>query len=203
MRIQAVIFDIGGVLSLYHDFETYFKWERQFELPKMQLLKIIYDNPASRQAMLGKATVTDVWEEVGRQLKLPPDTLQKLQEDIWNGYRWNTELLDFARSLKPNYKTGILSDAWADARESMRSVINTDLFDVVVFSAEEGVLKPDPTLFQRAVERLGVKPEEAIFLDDRESNVQGAEAFGMHGVHFTETNKAIEDIRNLLQDPVE
>lgn len=200
MTVKAVIFDIGGVLSVYHDFETYFKWEGQLKLPKGNLFKIIYDNPVSRQAMLGKATVAEVWEEVGRQLNLTPDELGRLQEDIWNGYRWNTELLDFVRSLKPDYKTGILSDAWADSRESMVDVITPDLFDAIVFSAEEGVLKPDPTLFQLALDRLGVKPEEAILLDDREANIQGAREFGMHGVHFTETNKAIEDIRNLLQD---
>lgn len=198
MSIQAVIFDIGGVLSVYYDFETYFKWEQQLELPKMQLLRIIYDNPVSRQATLGEATVADVWEEVGRQLELPPDELRKLQEEIWNGYRWNTELLDFIHSLKPDYKVGILSDAWADARESMGDVVNKDLFDAIVFSAEEGLQKPDPGLFQCAIERLGVKPEEAILLDDREANVQGAQEFGMHAVHFTETNKAIEDIKALL-----
>jgi epoxide hydrolase-like predicted phosphatase len=201
MHFQAVIFDIGGVLSVYHDFEVYFKWEGQLKLPKGNLFKIIYDNPVSRQAMLGKATVADVWEEVGKELSLPPDQLQKLQGDIWNGYRWNTELLDFVRSIKPDYKTGILSDAWADSRQSMVDVITPDLFDAIVFSAEEGVLKPDPVLFQKALDRLGVKPEEAILLDDREANVQGAREFGMCGVHFTETNKAIEDIRSLLQDP--
>lgn len=200
MPIQAIIFDIGGVLSVYHDFETYFKWEQQLKLPQGNLFKIIYDNPVSRQAMLGKATVADVWEQVGKELNLPPDGLQKLQEDIWNGYRWNSEMLDFVRSLKPDYKTGILSDAWADARESMEDIINKDLFDAIVFSAEEGVLKPDPVLFQRALEHLGVKPEEAILLDDREANIQGAQEFGMRGVHFTETNKAIEDIKSLLQD---
>jgi putative hydrolase of the HAD superfamily len=201
MHIQAVIFDIGGVLSIYHDFETYFKWEQQLELPKGQLLKIIYDNPVSRQATLGKATVADVWEEAGKQLNLPPDELQKLREDIWNGYRWNTELLDFIRSLKPDYKTGILSDAWADAREGMGDVVNEDLFDAIVFSAEEGLQKPDPKLFQQAIERLGVSAEEAILLDDREANIEGAREFGMHGVHFTETDKAIEEIKALLQGP--
>ncbi len=201
MRIQAVIFDIGGVLSIFIDFETYFKWEQQLKLPKGQLLKIIYDNPVSRQATLGKATVTDVWEEAGKQLNLPANELQKLREDIWNGYRWNTELLDFIRSLKPTYKTGILSDAWADARESMGDVISEEIFDAIVFSAEEGMQKPAPALFQRALDRLGVKAGEAILLDDREANVQGAQAFGMHGIHFTETNKAIEDIKGLLQGP--
>jgi epoxide hydrolase-like predicted phosphatase len=201
MPIRAIIFDIGGVLSLYHDFETYFKWEQQLELPKMQLLRIIYDNPVSRQATLGNATVADVWEEVGRQLQLPPNELRKLQEDIWKGYRWNTELLEFIRSLKPDYKTGILSDAWADARESMGDVVNKDHFDVIVFSAEEGLQKPDPALFRRAVERLGVKAEEAILLDDKEANVEAAREFGMRGVHFTETNKAIADIQALLQGP--
>jgi putative hydrolase of the HAD superfamily len=199
MRIQAIIFDIGGVLSLYHDFKSYYKWEQQLNLPKGSLFKILYENPVSQQATLGKATTQEVWDEAGRQLNLPPDELQKLKDDIWNGYEWNTELLDFIRSLKPNYKTGIISDAWSDAREGMEDKINGELFDVIVFSAEEGVQKPHPDLFRRALTLLEIEPQEAIFLDDREKNIEGAQMVGMHGVLFTETNKAIEDINSLLQ----
>ena len=199
MTIQAIIFDIGGVLSEYHDFRAYFKWEKQLGLEKGGLFKMLYENPVAQQATRGKATVAEVWEEVGRQVKLPPDELQKMQDEIWAGYRWNTEFLDFVRSLKENYKTGVLSDAWSDAREGMGHIINEDLFDVIMFSAEEGIQKPDPEIYRRALQRLDIKPEETIFVDDREKNVEGARQIGMHAVLFTETSKAIEDIKALLQ----
>lgn len=199
MSIQAVIFDIGGVLSQYTDFKTYLKWEQQLKLPQGELFKIMYENPVSQLATLGKATIDEVWKEIGRQIEILPAELSKMQAEIWSGYEWNTPMLDFARSLKPDYKTGILSDAWADAREGMADVINNDLFDVIVFSAEVGMQKPNPEIFRLALSRLEVEPQEAIFLDDRQKNVEAALSIGMHGLLFTETQQAIQDIKHYLQ----
>ncbi|KPK21345.1 MAG: hypothetical protein AMK69_21945 [Nitrospira bacterium SG8_3] len=199
MHIHAVVFDIGGVLSQYTDFKTYLKWEQQLGLPPKGLFKIIYENPVSQQATLGNATIAEIWQEVGRQLELSPAELRKMQEEIWSGYEWNTQMLDFIRSLKPNYKTGVLSDAWADAGEGMADVINHDLFDVIVFSSEVGMQKPDPEIYRLTLSRLKVEPQETIFLDDRERNVDGALSVGMHGLLFTETHQAIEEIKRLLQ----
>ena len=199
MHIHAVVFDIGGVLSQYTDFKTYLKWEQQLRLPPKGLFKIIYENPVSQQATLGNATIAEIWQEVGRQLDLSPAELSKMQEEIWSGYEWNTQMLDFIRSLKPDYKTGVLSDAWADAGEGMADVINHDLFDVIVFSSDVGMQKPDPEIYRLTLSRLKVDPQETIFLDDRERNVDGALSVGMHGLLFTETHQAIEEIKRLLQ----
>jgi putative hydrolase of the HAD superfamily len=203
MPVRAVIFDIGGVLSQYTDFETYLKWEQRLGLPQKGLFKIIYENPISQQATLGKATIAQIWEEVGRQLDLPTAEVSKMQAEIWSGYEWNTPMLDFVRSLKPDYKTGALSDAWADASEGMVDVINHDLFDVIVFSADVGMQKPSPEIYRLTLARLQVEPQEALFLDDREKNVDGARSVGMHGLLFTETQQAIQDINHLLSDHAE
>lgn len=198
MTIRAVIFDIGGVLSLYTDMKTYLKWEQKLGLPKKGLFDILYQSKVSKLATLGKATVDEVWEDLGQQCNLSPEELNIMRDEIWAGYEWNTELLDYIRSLKPKYKTAIVSDAWSDARESMQGFINNDTFDVIVFSAEVGVQKPAPEIFERALSQLGIAPQEAIFVDDREKNIVGANQLGMHGVFFTDTQKAIEDIENLL-----
>ncbi len=198
MSIQAVIFDIGGVLSQYSDFKTYLKWERKLGLPEKGLFKIIYENPVSQQATLGNATIAEIWAEVAKQLDLTQAEVSKMQAEIWSGYEWNTQLLDFVHSLKPDYKTGVLSDAWADAREGMAEVINHDLFDVIIFSAEVGLQKPNPEIFHLALSRLEIEPQEAIFLDDRQKNIDAAQDLGMHGLLFTETQQAIQDITHLL-----
>ncbi len=198
MTIRAVIFDIGGVLSQYSDMKTYIKWEKKLGLPQKGLFDILYESKVSKLATLGKATVDDVWEDLGQQCNVSPEELNIMREEIWAGYEWNTELLDYTRSLKPKYKTAIVSDAWSDARESMQGTINNDIFDVIVFSAEVGVQKPAPEIFERALSQLGIAPEEAIFVDDREKNIVGANQLGMHGVLFTDTQKAIEAIDKLL-----
>ena len=197
-KIKCVIFDIGGVLSLYTDMRTYFKWEKKLDLPQKGLFNILYESKVSKLATLGKATTDEVWEDLGRQCNVSSEELKILREEIWAGYEWNTELLDYIRSLKPKYKTAIVSDAWSDARESMQGTINNDTFDVIVFSAEVGVQKPAPEIFQYALSKLGIAPEEAIFVDDREKNILGADQLGMKGVFFTDTQTAIEDIEKLL-----
>lgn len=130
---------------------------------------------------------------------MQPEELEVLKVDIWKGGEWDTELLAFIRSLKTRYKTGTISDAWPDARESTKEYINNDIFDVSVFSAEESLQKPNPGIYQRALSRLRVASQEAIFVDDTPQNVEGARLVGMHAVLFTDPVKAREEIRQLLQ----
>jgi len=198
MTIRAVLFDIGGVLSQYTDMRTYLKWEERLGLPPKGLFHILYESPVSQKATLGEATTDEVWEEVGRQCDLLPDELETMKEEIWGGYEWNIELMEFILSLKPKYKTGIISDAWSGTREEMKDTINNDIFDVIVFSSEEGIQKPDPEIYYRALTQLGILPGEAIFVDDREKNVEGAREVGMHAVLFTDTQQAKHEIERLL-----
>ena len=198
MTIRAVLFDIGGVLSQYSDLKTYLKWEERLGLPPKGLFHILYEGPVSKKATLGEATTDEVWEEVGRQCDLLPDELETMKEEIWSGYEWNTELMEFILSLKPKYKTGVISNAWSGTREGMKDTINNDIFDEIVLSAEEGIQKPDPEIYHRALTQLGIAPGEAIFVDDRERNVEGAREVGMHAVVFTDNAQAIKEIERLL-----
>jgi putative hydrolase of the HAD superfamily len=70
-----------------------------------------------------------------------------------------------------------------------------DPFDHVTFSYELGLVKPQPEIYRDAIEGLGVKPEEALFLDDRADNVEGARAVGMLGEVFTTWEDFLADAR--------
>jgi 2-haloacid dehalogenase len=59
------------------------------------------------------------------------------------------------------------------------------LFDDILVSGREGLLKPDPAIFRLAERRFGVVPEETIFIDDHPPNVESAAELGYHAVHFT------------------
>jgi HAD superfamily hydrolase (TIGR01549 family) len=199
MQIKALIFDIGGVLYRTVDTKPLRKWERHLGVDKGQLAEIVFTNPAAQLATIGKAAPDDVWREVGRRFSLSPERLSALRADFWKGGEWDMELLNFIRSVKSRYKTGIISDGWSDSRENVKQYVNYDLFDVIVFSAEEGIKKPDPGIFTRALARSGVEPQEAVFVDDRVPNVAGAEQIGMKGIHHVETPRTLEVIQQLLQ----
>jgi HAD superfamily hydrolase (TIGR01549 family) len=199
MAIKALLFDIGGVLSRSVDAGPRRKWERRLGLSKGQLAEIVFTSPAAQRATVGKATPDEVWQEVGVRFSLSTEDLKALRFDFWKESQWDMELLDFIRSLKPNYKTGTVSDAWLDARQNIEKYVNSELFDLIVFSAEEGVKKPNPEIYRRSLARLGTAPQETIFVDDRLPNIAGARLIGMHAIHHTQTNRTIEEIWRLLQ----
>ena len=183
--IKAIIWDIGGVLWRLQDLSAHQRWEAQLGLTDGELGHLIFGSPIALQASIGKATPAEVWEWVANQLHLSAEELNKLQVDVWNGGVWDEELLAYIYQLKTSYKTGIISDAWLDARESVREWINESLFDVILFSAEEGIKKPHPLIYERMLEQLEISAEEAIFIDDWAESVEGANALGILGIQYS------------------
>jgi HAD superfamily hydrolase (TIGR01509 family) len=59
-----------------------------------------------------------------------------------------------------------------------------DAFDLLIVSAEEGIMKPEPEIYQRTLTRLGRSAEETIFVDDSYPNVLAAQELGMQSIHF-------------------
>jgi 2-haloacid dehalogenase len=89
--------------------------------------------------------------------------------------------------------TNFSAEFWAPFRAREDSFFRR--FRDIVVSGEEKLLKPDPALYYRALDRFGLKPQEALLVDDRKINVEGAEAVGMHGHLFTDSG----DLRRRLE----
>ncbi len=192
--ITAIFFDLGGVLVRTTDLEPRRKWERRFGMRDWALQDLFFNSPVGQAAQVGRATTDDAWAHVAATLGLAADELRRLQADFWRGDTFDESLLALIRSLHRRYKTGLISNALPDARQMFADKLNRDLFDLLVFSGEEGVKKPDLEIFRRAMARLGVRPEESIFVDDVAENVAAAQALGMRGIRFTSS----EDLRCAL-----
>lgn len=184
MSIKAVIFDIGGVLVRTEDLEPRRVWERRFGLPDWGLAQIVFDNPVAIEATLGRADLEAVWEVVRQRLHLTASELARLREEFWAGDRYDHTLLAYIRSLRPRYKTGIISNAWPGVRAAHAAHLNAEAFDVILYSAEERLAKPDPAIYQRCLSRLNVAANEAVFVDDVRENIEAAQKLGMATVHF-------------------
>jgi putative hydrolase of the HAD superfamily len=104
------------------------------------------------------------------------------------------------RALQGKYKLAVLSNAPPGLREWLAGWGILDLFDVVVCSGEEGVAKPDPAIFERTLARLGVTPQEAIFIDDSLGHVEAARALGLHAIHFTTSEALANELDRLLKE---
>jgi len=199
MAIRAVIFDIGGVLKHMTNPAALRAWESRLGLAEGGLRPLIYDSEIARLSSLGLATPDQVWQAANERLGLSPAELSALQADMPRAFSWDAAMLSFTRSLRPRCKTAVLSNAWADARAEMQDQINDSTFDVIVYSSEEGLLKPQPEIYQRVLQQLGVAPAEAIFVDDVQRNVDAAAALGLHGILYTDTPAVIKAVRARLQ----
>ncbi len=113
-------------------------------------------------------------------------------DDAWGEYvgSLNEELADYFARLRPRYKTGILTNSFVGAREREQEAHGFgDMCDVIVYSHEEGCLKPDPRIYRVVCDRLRVAPNAAVLLDDVQANVNGAHAVGMRGITFASNQR--------------
>ena len=110
-------------------------------------------------------------------------------------------MIAFVSSLRPRYKTALLSNAWPEARASLEKRRGLGaVADVLILSCEEQLMKPDTRIYQLAAERLGVAPEEALFVDDHLPNVEGARDAGMRAVHYTTREATLHELAGLLKN---
>ena len=154
------------------------------------LVKLVFDSPSGRKASVGEISDQQHWTNVMRKLHLPDSEIDSVRDEFFAGDIPDRELLDFIRSLRPQYKTGLLSNAWSDLRDYIVRQGFDDAFDAMVISAEVGVVKPEARIYRIALEKLGAAPEETVFLDDFFENVEGAQRVGMHAIHFREPDQA-------------
>jgi epoxide hydrolase-like predicted phosphatase len=199
MTIRAVIFDVGGVIVRTEDQSWRLRWAERLGVPPEVLSATVFDSDAAAEATVGHVPADAAWAHVAITFNLDADALAQLRADFFAGDRRDDTLVVFLRDLRPAYRTGILSNAWSDGRQIIAGRFALgDAADDLVISAEVGVAKPDPRIFELATARLGVRPEETIFVDDFVRNVDGARKFGMHGVHFRNREQATSEVCALL-----
>jgi epoxide hydrolase-like predicted phosphatase len=197
--IGAVIFDMGGVIVRTQDRSPRQRLAARLNLSYDQLSALVFDSETAKRATLGQISTRAHWEAVRAALGLSPEEFPVVPDDFWGGDFLDTELVDYVRGLRRQVKTGLLSNAWDDLRPVLENRWKIlDAFDEVIISAEVGLAKPDPRIFQLALERLDASPAEAVFIDDFAANVEAARALGLHVVHFQDPEQARAEIERLL-----
>jgi epoxide hydrolase-like predicted phosphatase len=183
--IKAIVFDFGGVLVRTEDAAGRRRWEAQLGLGTGELDRLVFNSDAAARATLGEAAHTAIWEHVAATLKLSAEQLTACQADFWAGDKLDQDLVALLADLRPSYQTAILSNYWSNGREWIARTYGLEqAVDMIIISSEERLAKPDPHLFQRVAERLGVKAEEIVLVDDFLVNIEGARAAGWQAIHY-------------------
>ncbi len=171
---KAIILDFGGVV---------FK-----NKPKDQWIgpheNLTIDSEKWNLAGVGQYDEQQLFKEIAHNHQTSPEIIKQW---LFSRREPNQELLNFISSL--DMKKAILNNGLKTLfREFLEKYPEVEKqFDVLINSAEEDVRKPDPKIYHITTERLNVKPEECIFVDDDQGNIDGAEKLGMHGIFFQDT----------------
>lgn len=198
MTIKVVLFDLGGVIV-----RTEFQTPRQQLADRLgidydDLSKLVFDSDTSVRASIGEISSEEHWISVIQRLRRPAEERQSIRDEFFAGDIVDRTLVAYIRSLRPRYKTGIISNAWGDLRDFIVREKFDDAFDKMIISAEVGAMKPEPKIFQIALEQFGVKPKEAVFVDDFYVNIEGCEKVGIRGIHFKDPETTLQQLKELL-----
>ncbi len=199
--IEAIFWDMGGVIVRTEDSSRRRSWEERLGLSPGALAALVFEGEMGRRAAVGQAQIEENWTWVLQQLKLPDSERTQLIEDFWAGDRVDYDLVARIREFGDTYHVGMITNAFPDVRRWLVDEWGiADAFEEIIVSAELGVVKPDPAIYHHALERLAVRAERSVFIDDFEENVAGAQAVGMHAIHFQSVQQALADLDQLLAE---
>jgi HAD superfamily hydrolase (TIGR01549 family) len=200
-NIRAIFFDFGGVILEGFDGVDHDAIEAEFGLEAKALRKWVYRDSRYTDFQIGKVTYGEWTDsirkamEAGGEGERADEMLKRFQEAE---RLVNHDMVGLIKRLHGRYKLGIISNTIPGMMDRLRRLLDfVDLFDVVVGSGDVGIAKPDEGIFLKAAEEAGVTLKESVFTDDRADFAEAARAVGMHGFHFSDYERFVEDLRSV------
>ncbi len=201
--IEAVLFDFGGVI-LSSPFEAFAEYENEIGLPPDTIRKINATNPD-----------TNAWAQFERREVNPEEFVLLFErEALALGHELNAQrileglhgslrpvMVEALRKCSSKFKTAMLTNnitpmGEQELDEEVENVV--EIFDLLIESSIEGCRKPEEKFYEIACDRLNVKPENCVFLDDLGINLKPARAMGMTTIKVIEPEGAIKELYEIL-----
>jgi putative hydrolase of the HAD superfamily len=205
LSTRAIISDFGGVLTtpLIQSFVAF----QDHTGIAMETLGLAMQRMAERDGShplfdLEKGELTEalflerIADELEPELGHRPE-MHRFSEIYFEAMEPNPPMIELMRELKGRgLRMALLTNNVREWEPLWRSMVPIDeLFEVVVDSAFVGCRKPDPEIYEIALERLGLGGDQCLFVDDVEGNCEAARELGMTAVHFRANEQAIEEIK--------
>lgn len=189
MDKKLIIFDFFGVISS--------------EIAPIWLRKYFVEEEAKKikteivsKVDSGEITEMELYTQLGN---LAGVTAESVLKDWMDLVKINDTLVNFIKTLREKYKVILLSNA---SDTFLRRILNKyeldELFDEIIISSEVKLVKPGREIYQLALDKIGVRPEDSVMVDDNIVNVNGAEQVGISGILYTSVEELKEKIEPSL-----
>ena len=200
MPVKAVIWDLAGVLLLTIRGSFNSMLAERLGVPEKDVERVIY-SPQNALWDLGEMSDDEFYDFMLGTLGLPPEKKAAIESFVIDDFYIDPPLLDYIRALRARVTTVLLTNFPAHVHDHFRKAWFIDgAFDHVIASCDVKLLKPDPRMYALALQRAGCRAEEAVFIDDRAVNVEGARDLGLQAVLYETREQAMRAVDALLSD---
>lgn len=197
--IKAVIFDWGGVLIKNPEKGLILFCANSLGVSE----KLFISAYKKFKDDFQKGTIPEdaFWDKICGELKIQkPNTYSLWGEAFRHAYSPKEEMFSLAAKLRnQGYKIGFLSNTEAPAMKYFHEK-RYGMFDAAIFSCAEGTIKPERKIYETALNKLGVKPHEAIFIDDKKKYLEGAKKLGINTILFISPDQVKKKLSSFPQE---
>ena len=194
--IKAFLFDLGGVLFSNGTKKFISYISSQYNLNEEDVREIVDGNIGS-QYREAKISRDEFWKHVEEKLNLKRSS-DELEKEWINRYELIPETKEIISKLATNYKVYYLSDNVKERVDKLDERFHfISIFTDGIFSHNVGVRKPDPKIYQYALEKTQTPPQETVFIDDKPIMLEPAKKLGMITILFETPDKLIQELRKL------
>lgn len=198
-EIKAVIWDLAGVVLLTVKGTFNSLLAERLDAPIKEIERIM-SSPENDLWDMDEIDDDAYYTFLLNQLGMPMEKKSILRKFVLDDFYIDQELLAFIKKLHQTYATALLTNFPAHLHDFMKTdwIVN-GAFDHLIASCDVKLLKPDPAMYKLALERIGCRASEIVFIDDREVNVKAAEELGMNIILHQDRSQTINDLEEMLQ----
>ena len=197
MALRAVIFDFGMVLTGTPDKKAHDAMVKITGLPVEQFENLYWNDRHAYDE--GKLSGITYWQKILRDAHLNFDQATVEELNRQDARMWTTQnpaMVAWQNQLKQH---GLLTAILSNMGDSVLASVEREFawikeFDVLVWSYQLHMAKPDPAIYLHTLQKLGTRPNETLFIDDKRVNVDAAIALGMKAVEFSTVDRLRTDL---------
>lgn len=195
--MKTIFFDWGGVVAddPGDDFLTKLLQDVGASPEQIQEIFHLY----MKRFMCGEISEVEYWNELRSNYGFTIHESISEEFKKWSGLVANQQVLALVDEAKDKgWQTAILSNVIEPTYNVLKEAGFYDKFDVVIASCKEGLAKPDIEIYQLALERLNARPDESVFIDDKQANLSPAQEMGLKVILAQSPEQIIKDITDIL-----
>jgi putative hydrolase of the HAD superfamily len=195
--IKFIIFDIGGVIVDYGESDYYNYLSKKYGVPYKKVAATF--DPLITKAEYGRLKQHDMLTIASKKLGIPVSKLE-WTEAFRKFAKKDEKVISMMKELRKKYHVSLLSNVEISRYMSVVKILDHKRFyDHVFASCYIKMRKPEKRIYLYVADKLGAKPSECLFIDDRAINVAGAKAAGMRSIVFTNAERLEKDMKTILK----